>query len=148
VSVLAPALGYWCLKLSCIRGWSPLVVALNATKILHMLGRECPEAVLPDRALYLATFSHLLIANKLLSLSTFISRHLTEAEEERKLPSSCAGGVPCMPARAVRETGGEGVGGRRERGGGEERERRCRLLLSGNGTSSAKRLHGPSNLVL
>ena len=35
----------------------------------HMLGRECPEAVLPDRALYLPTFSHLLIVNKLLSLS-------------------------------------------------------------------------------
>ena len=35
----------------------------------HMLGRERPEAVLPDRALYLPTFSHLLIVNKLLSLS-------------------------------------------------------------------------------
>jgi hypothetical protein len=35
----------------------------------HMQGRECPEAVLPDRALYLPTFSHLLIVNKLLSLS-------------------------------------------------------------------------------
>ena len=33
----------------------------------RMLGRECPEAVLPDRALYLPTFSHLLIV-KLLSL--------------------------------------------------------------------------------
>jgi hypothetical protein len=37
------------------------------------LGRECPEAVSPDRALYLKTFSHLLIVNKLLSLYT---RHL------------------------------------------------------------------------
>ena len=35
----------------------------------HMLGRECPEAVLPDRALYLPTLSHLLIVNKVLSLS-------------------------------------------------------------------------------
>ena len=35
----------------------------------HMLGRECPEAVLPDRALYLTTFSHLLIVNNLVSLS-------------------------------------------------------------------------------
>ena len=32
-----------------------------------MLGRECPEAVLPDRALSLPTFSHMLIVNKLLS---------------------------------------------------------------------------------
>ena len=30
----------------------------------HMLGRECPEAVLPDRALYLTTFSQFLIVNK------------------------------------------------------------------------------------
>jgi hypothetical protein len=28
----------------------------------HILGRECSDAVLPDRALYLPTFSHLLIA--------------------------------------------------------------------------------------
>jgi hypothetical protein len=35
----------------------------------HMLGRECPEAVLPDRALYLSNFSHLPIVNKPLSLS-------------------------------------------------------------------------------
>ena len=34
----------------------------------HMLGPERPEAVSPDRALYLPTFSHLLIVNKLLSL--------------------------------------------------------------------------------
>ena len=41
----------------------------------HILGRECPEAVLPDRALYsltlshlLSTLSHLFIVNKLLSL--------------------------------------------------------------------------------
>ena len=33
----------------------------------HVLGPERPEAVLPDRALYLQTFSHLLIVNKLLS---------------------------------------------------------------------------------
>jgi hypothetical protein len=33
-----------------------------------MLGPERPEAVSPDRALYLPTFSHLLIVNKLLSL--------------------------------------------------------------------------------
>jgi hypothetical protein len=33
------------------------------------MGRECPEAVLPDMALYFPTFSHLLIVNKLLSLS-------------------------------------------------------------------------------
>ena len=33
-----------------------------------MLGPERPEAVLPDRALYLPIFSHLLIVNKLLSL--------------------------------------------------------------------------------
>jgi hypothetical protein len=32
-----------------------------------MLGRECPEAVLPDRALYVTTFRHWLIVNKLLS---------------------------------------------------------------------------------
>jgi hypothetical protein len=31
-----------------------------------MLGRQCPEAVLPDRAMFLPTFSHLLIVNKLL----------------------------------------------------------------------------------
>jgi hypothetical protein len=34
-----------------------------------MMGRECPEAVLPDMALYFPTFSDLLIVNKLLSLS-------------------------------------------------------------------------------
>ena len=33
----------------------------------HMLGRECPEAVLPGRSLYLPTLSDLLIVNKLLS---------------------------------------------------------------------------------
>jgi hypothetical protein len=33
------------------------------------VGREFPEAVLPDRVIYLPTFSHLLIVNKLLSLS-------------------------------------------------------------------------------
>ena len=39
-----------------------------------MLGRECPEAVLPARALYLPTFSHLLIVNKLVSLSHTLLR--------------------------------------------------------------------------
>ena len=39
----------------------------------HMLGRECPEAVLRDRALYFPIFSHLLIINKLLSLSLSLS---------------------------------------------------------------------------
>jgi hypothetical protein len=34
-----------------------------------MLEPVCPEAVLPDRALCLPTFSHFLIVNKLLSLS-------------------------------------------------------------------------------
>jgi hypothetical protein len=34
-----------------------------------MQGHECPEAVLPDRALYFPTCIHLLIVNKLLSLS-------------------------------------------------------------------------------
>ena len=34
---------------------------------------ERPEAVLPDRALYLQTFSHLLIVNELLSLSLSLS---------------------------------------------------------------------------
>ena len=38
-----------------------------------MLGPEGPEAVLPDRALYLQTFSHLLIVNKLLSDSFSLS---------------------------------------------------------------------------
>jgi hypothetical protein len=33
----------------------------------HILGRECPEAVLPDRALSLVTFSHLSIVVNLLS---------------------------------------------------------------------------------
>jgi hypothetical protein len=35
----------------------------------HMLEPVRPEAVLPDRALYLPTASHLFIVNKLLSLS-------------------------------------------------------------------------------
>ena len=35
----------------------------------HMLGPERPEAVPLDRALYLPTFSHLLIVNKQTSLS-------------------------------------------------------------------------------
>ena len=38
----------------------------------HMLGRECPEVVLPDRALYLPTFSHMLIVNKLLSRAPLV----------------------------------------------------------------------------
>jgi hypothetical protein len=37
--------------------------------LCRMMGRECPEAVLPDMALYFPTFSDLLIVNKLLSLS-------------------------------------------------------------------------------
>jgi hypothetical protein len=52
---------------------SPLVPARRATwpdgewgysTRCHMLGPECPEAVLPDRALYLPTFSHFLVVNK------------------------------------------------------------------------------------
>ena len=39
----------------------------------HMLGRECPEAVLPDRALYLPTLSHLMIVNKLPPFPVFDS---------------------------------------------------------------------------
>jgi hypothetical protein len=41
----------------------------------QMLGPECPEAVLPDRALYLPTLSHFLIVNNILSL--FLSRSLS-----------------------------------------------------------------------
>jgi hypothetical protein len=37
----------------------------NITTGCHMLGRECPEAVLPDRASPLPTLSHLLIDSKL-----------------------------------------------------------------------------------
>ena len=39
-----------------------------------MLEPVHPEAVLPDRALYLPTFSHFLIVNKSLSLSLSLSR--------------------------------------------------------------------------
>jgi hypothetical protein len=38
-----------------------------------MLGPESPEAVSPDRALCLPIFSHLLIVNKLISLSLSLS---------------------------------------------------------------------------
>jgi hypothetical protein len=38
-----------------------------------MLGPKRPEAVLPEMALYLPTFSHLLIVNKLLSLALSVS---------------------------------------------------------------------------
>ncbi len=38
------------------------------------LVRECPEAVLPDRALYLPPFSHLLIVNKPLLVSLLFDR--------------------------------------------------------------------------
>ena len=38
-----------------------------------MLEPERPEAVSPDRALYLPTFSHLLIVSKLLSLYLSLS---------------------------------------------------------------------------
>ena len=57
---------------------SPLVPARRATwpngewgysARRHTLEPVRPEAVLPDRALYLPTFTHLLIVNKLLSLS-------------------------------------------------------------------------------
>ena len=39
----------------------------------HMLAPERPEAVLPDRALYLPTFSHLLIVHKDLEISLSLS---------------------------------------------------------------------------
>ena len=45
----------------------------------YMVGRECPEAVLRDRALYLPTFSHLLIVSKLPShhfIGAYYRRHL------------------------------------------------------------------------
>jgi len=42
----------------------------------HMLGPELPEAVSPDRVLYLPTFRHLLIINELLSLSLSLSPSL------------------------------------------------------------------------
>jgi hypothetical protein len=40
--------------------------------VICWLGRERPEAVLPDRALYLPSFSHLLIVNKFRSLSLLL----------------------------------------------------------------------------
>ncbi len=40
----------------------------------QMLGRECPEAVFPDRVLYLPTCSHLLIVNKLLFLGPVVDK--------------------------------------------------------------------------
>jgi hypothetical protein len=43
---------------------------------------ECPEAVLPDRALYLLTFSHLLIVNKLLPLSLSSLSHGLEHQTQ------------------------------------------------------------------
>jgi hypothetical protein len=56
-----------------------------------------PEAVLPDRALYLPTFSHLMIVDTLLSLSLSLSlslysqggiRGITDLEEERQSDES------------------------------------------------------------
>jgi hypothetical protein len=45
----------------------------------HMLEPVRPEAVLPDRALCLPTFSHFLIVNKLLSLSNDAHPHKVKA---------------------------------------------------------------------
>jgi hypothetical protein len=42
-----------------------------------MLEPERPEAVLPDRALCLPTFSHFLIVNKLLSLALALALALS-----------------------------------------------------------------------
>ena len=44
-------------------------LSLSLSESLSLSPRECPEAVLREMALYLPTFSHLLIVNKLLSLS-------------------------------------------------------------------------------
>ncbi len=43
----------------------------------HMLGPKRPEAVLPDRVLYLPTLSHFLIANNPLSLALSLSPSLS-----------------------------------------------------------------------
>ena len=43
----------------------------------RMLGHECLVVVLPERALYLLTFSHLLIVNKPSSSSSFLSLSLS-----------------------------------------------------------------------
>jgi hypothetical protein len=53
------SLGTWV-----IESWDPSL-SLSLPLFLF-LGRECPEAVLPDRALYSPTFSYVLIVNKLL----------------------------------------------------------------------------------
>ena len=66
----------------------------------YMLGRECPQAVLPDRALYLPTFSHLLIVNKLLSRSLARS-HIPVPP----LATPVVCGSPCHKLALVREIG-------------------------------------------
>ena len=64
-----------------------------------MLGPELPEAVSPGRGVYLTTFSHLLIVNKLLSLSLSLSLslHPLTPPSPRSLPISLS---PCLPLSA------------------------------------------------
>ena len=84
---------------------SPLVPARRATwpngewgysTRCHMQGPERPEAVLPDRALYLPTLSNLLIVNKLLSLAR------ARSTSPLLLPQ------PLTGRRTSQETGGSG----------------------------------------
>ena len=66
------------LSLSLVRALSRDL--LRALSRCHMLGHKRPEAVLPDRTLYLPTFSHFLIVNKTsLSLSISLSLSLSLA---------------------------------------------------------------------
>jgi hypothetical protein len=101
-----------------------------------MLGRECPEAVMPDRALYLPTFSDLLIVNKLLSLSdplTRVSPYVRRpfpSKETRRLSDRGDPGPLTTPPRRAREwrEALQTHKPRRRRGG---RKARARLLPTG-----------------
>jgi hypothetical protein len=53
----------------------------------HMLGPACPEALLPDRELYLPSFSHFLIVNK--SSLAQRQRHVPQGATSQRLLLAC-----------------------------------------------------------
>jgi len=86
-----------------------------------MLGRECQEAVLPDRALSQLSPTFTFSLSIYLSLSFHC--HLTEAEEERKLSLHALVTVACPEPEQYEREGDRVAGGEeRKRGGKEERD--------------------------
>ena len=93
----------------------------NPPYTAHMLGRECQEAVLPDRALSQLSPTFTFSLSIYLSLSFHC--HLTEAEEERKLSLHALVTVACPEPEQYEREGDRMAGGEeRKRGGKEERD--------------------------